>query len=105
MGTNIVAPALSLLIPHQSPLAAALGLERQRSEQLSSVRRSAGEQHWEAARAARGLERQLAWRAAALVRREQQAVRAVARGGKRAAPGGWREEGDASLGFVGVEED
>ena len=57
MGTNIVAPALSLLIPHQSPLAAALGLEQQRSEQLSSVRRSAGEQHWEAARAARGPER------------------------------------------------
>ena len=96
MGTDIVAPALCLLIPHQSPLATALGLERQRSEQLSSVRRSAGEQHWEAARAARGLERQLARRAAAL-------VRAVARGGKRAAPGGWREEGDASLGFAGVE--
>ena len=38
-----------------------------------------GEQRWEAARAARGPERQLARRVAALVRRERQAVWAVAR--------------------------
>jgi len=120
MGTNIVAPALSLLIPHQSPLAAALGLERQRSEQLSSVSAERGRaalggsscctRPGAAACPARG--RAGAARAASGAGRGS---RRQASGPRRLAGGRGRELGicrrgrgleeDAGLGFAGEEEE